>query len=428
MANVDPGASPAIWRSVAALASFVRYSVTPGRDHRPRADRDRNPPPRAASHHDPPPSKSTGTKRSHSGTPKPSSCRRLTLPGLRTRAGRPRTPAAGRRQLRPALGEGVEAGAEDDVLGDALVGLLAPRGPPRSGPGPQCWPGTSGCRRGPCRGGCRQSSSRSGKLEADARPRTHGGAASSSHAGRARAPPVRRCFPPPAASSPSCPALLSAARCLRPRSSPPIAGEARCGRTGDAAYLRPHRIRVLPSKPAPTGTGQELLARSASWRRGRRGGPGRNGHRGRRRSPARVRPARSGCASAGGSTAPRPSWSSPGAALVFVSGSKVATVMPAGICSGPSSGSSSIGASVKRAMMERCAMRVDSSAHVSASPGLRSGRAPRSSGRSIRSTRCHPSAAKRLDIDAMWISVTSRQIACCRLCGRRVGPGLRPPG
>ncbi len=59
-------------------------------------------------------------------------------------------------------------------------------------------------------------------------------------------------------------------------------------------------------------------------------------------------------------------WSSPGAALRFVSGSRVATVMPDGTSSGPCSRSKVTGASVKRAMMERCAMRVDSRAQVSA--------------------------------------------------------------
>ena len=62
--------------------------------------------------------------------------------------------------------------------------------------------------------------------------------------------------------------------------------------------------------------------------------------------------------------------SSPGAALRLVSGSRVATVMPDGTSSGPSSRSTVNGASVKRAMMERCAIRVDSSAQVSARAGL----------------------------------------------------------
>ena len=68
MANVDPGASAATSRSVAMIASRVRYMLTPvdvTTAGRPASK------PAAASfcHQASPASKSTGTKRSHSGTP-----------------------------------------------------------------------------------------------------------------------------------------------------------------------------------------------------------------------------------------------------------------------------------------------------------------------------------------------------------------------
>ena len=102
--------------------------------------------------------------------------------------------------------------------------------------------------------------------------------------------------------------------------------------------------------------------------------------------------------------------SSPGAALRLVSGSRVATVMPAGTSSGPSSRSMENEASVKRAIMERCAIRVDSSAQVSARPVSPRRTPSASSGCSMRSTRCQPSAANRLDMDATWMRVMSREI------------------
>jgi hypothetical protein len=75
MASVEPGASAAIWRSVAAIASLVRYKLTPVEATtagRPVSK------PAAISwfHQHPPASKSTGTSRSHSGMPKPSSTSR----------------------------------------------------------------------------------------------------------------------------------------------------------------------------------------------------------------------------------------------------------------------------------------------------------------------------------------------------------------
>src|SRR2546422_2601515 len=50
----------------------------------------------------------------------------LPLPGLRTRLVDLEDPQAGG-DLRPALGERVQAGAEDDVLGDAVAGLFGDR-------------------------------------------------------------------------------------------------------------------------------------------------------------------------------------------------------------------------------------------------------------------------------------------------------------
>ena len=55
-------------------------------------------------------------------------------------------------------------------------------------------------------------------------------------------------------------------------------------------------------------------------------------------------------------------------------------------------------------------MRVDSSAQVSARPASPRRTRSASSGCSIRSTRCQPSAANRLDMDATWMRVMSRQI------------------
>ena len=75
MASIDPGASAAIWRSVAAIASLVRYMLTPVEATIAGWPESK---PAAASrcHQASPASKSTGTSRSHSGMPKPSSIRR----------------------------------------------------------------------------------------------------------------------------------------------------------------------------------------------------------------------------------------------------------------------------------------------------------------------------------------------------------------
>jgi hypothetical protein len=80
MASVEPGASAATWRSVAAVASRVRYA---------EAEVDQAPP----------------------------------LPGLRAGPVDLEDPQTGD-DLRPALGEGVQAGSENDVLPDAAAGLL----------------------------------------------------------------------------------------------------------------------------------------------------------------------------------------------------------------------------------------------------------------------------------------------------------------
>ena len=67
-ATVDPAASDASSRSVAAFASLVRYMLTPVEATtagRPAS----NPAAAISSRQDPPASKSTGTSRSQSGTP-----------------------------------------------------------------------------------------------------------------------------------------------------------------------------------------------------------------------------------------------------------------------------------------------------------------------------------------------------------------------
>ncbi len=122
MASVEPGASAATWRSVAVIASLVRYMLTPV--EATTAGRFASKPAAASrSHQDSPASKSTGTSRSHAGMPKPSSIEALALPGLRTGLVDLEHEQAGG-DLRSALGEGVQARSEDDVLADAAASLL----------------------------------------------------------------------------------------------------------------------------------------------------------------------------------------------------------------------------------------------------------------------------------------------------------------
>ena len=103
IASVEPGASAASCRSVAAVASLVRYMLTPvdattaGRSaSKPAAD---NP-----SHQLAPVSKSIGTSRSQSGMPKPTSTRRRRfhawVPGWSTSKIRRLAPSSGRRWAR----------------------------------------------------------------------------------------------------------------------------------------------------------------------------------------------------------------------------------------------------------------------------------------------------------------------------------------
>ena len=122
MASVEPGASAATWRSVAAIASLVRYMLTPveattagwpaskpaaaSRSHQDvaRLEVDR---------HEPQPLRDAEAELDQA----------LPLPGLRTGLIDLEHPQAGG-DLRPALGEGVQAGAEDDVLADAAASLF----------------------------------------------------------------------------------------------------------------------------------------------------------------------------------------------------------------------------------------------------------------------------------------------------------------
>jgi hypothetical protein len=72
MASVDPGASAATWRSVAAIASLMRYMLTPV-EATTAGWAASKPAAASASHQASPASKLTGTNRRNEGTPKPSS-------------------------------------------------------------------------------------------------------------------------------------------------------------------------------------------------------------------------------------------------------------------------------------------------------------------------------------------------------------------
>ena len=122
MASVEPGASAATWRSVAAIASLVRYMLTPveattaGWPASKPAAVEPFPPGIARleiDRHEPQPVRDAEAELDQA----------LPLPGLRTGLVDLEHPQAGG-DLRPALGEGVQAGAEDDVLADAAAGLL----------------------------------------------------------------------------------------------------------------------------------------------------------------------------------------------------------------------------------------------------------------------------------------------------------------
>ena len=122
MASVEPGASAATWRSVAAIASLVRYMLTPV--EATTAGRPASKPAAASrSHHASPASKSTGTSRRNDGNAEAELDQALALPRLRTGLIDLEHEQTGG-ELRPALGEGVQARSEDDVLADAVGGLF----------------------------------------------------------------------------------------------------------------------------------------------------------------------------------------------------------------------------------------------------------------------------------------------------------------
>jgi hypothetical protein len=143
MASVEPEASAAIWRSVAEIASLVRYIATPVEAATARWPASK-PKVASRSHQDQPASKSTGTSRSHSGIPNPSSIRRCRFQAWGTGLIDLEYAQAGS-EFRPALSEGVEASPEDDVLADAMTGLFHDQILDEASPGHD---GCSGSARG----------------------------------------------------------------------------------------------------------------------------------------------------------------------------------------------------------------------------------------------------------------------------------------
>jgi hypothetical protein len=114
MASEEPGASAATWRNVAAIASLVRYMLTPveattaGRlASKPAADR------LEIHRHQAQPLRDAEAEVDQA----------LALPGLGTGLVDLEYLQPGG-DLRPALGEGVQAGSEDRVLGDAAASLF----------------------------------------------------------------------------------------------------------------------------------------------------------------------------------------------------------------------------------------------------------------------------------------------------------------
>src|SRR5262249_47010303 len=118
MASVDPGASAATWRSMAAIASLVRYILTPveatiaGWPARSRR----------------PPTAATKRRPLEVDRNKPQPLRdaeaeldqALSLPGLKSRLVDLEHEQAGG-ELRPPLGESVQTRSQDDVLADAMA-------------------------------------------------------------------------------------------------------------------------------------------------------------------------------------------------------------------------------------------------------------------------------------------------------------------
>ena len=122
MASVEPGASPAIWRRVAAVASRLRYMVTPVETTTAGWSGSK---PAAASwaHQSAADLEIDGHQAQPVGDAVAELVEAPTLPGLGTRLIDLEHPESGG-ELGPALGEGVEARAQDHVLGDAEVGPL----------------------------------------------------------------------------------------------------------------------------------------------------------------------------------------------------------------------------------------------------------------------------------------------------------------
>jgi hypothetical protein len=153
-----------------------------------------------------------------------------------------------------------------------------------------------------------------------------------------------------------------------PVSAPPVTGATGSGRAGHATDLRADGLGVF----GPAGLPAELRQEASRCQR--------HGRQGERTGRARMtavpehgdelwrRAIHSGCAAAGGSTGRAPSAGARAPHSGWSSGSSVAIVIPDGISIGPVSRSKVTGARVKRAMMERCARRVDSRAQVSARP------------------------------------------------------------
>ena len=160
IASVEPGASAASWRSVAAVASLVRYMLTPvdattaGRPgSKPAADKPVPPalPGLEVDRHQAQPVGDAEAELDEAAT----------LPRLGAGLVDLEDPEAGA-ELGPALGESVEAGAEDDVLGDAGGGLLGHQVLDEAGAGHDRGPEPAGADRmhvgtvAPVGVGCRQ--------------------------------------------------------------------------------------------------------------------------------------------------------------------------------------------------------------------------------------------------------------------------------
>jgi hypothetical protein len=92
---------------------------------------------------------------------------------------------------------------------------------------------------------------------------------------------------------------------------------------------------------------------------------------------------------------------------VLVRGSSVAMVTPGSTSWRVGPTSRTTGSTTNRAMIDRWDRRIDSRAHASAQAESPFRTRVASAGRSKRSTNAQPTAAKRLDIEATWMSATS---------------------